>query len=111
MLPQRRGPNARVRRGTARRKSARGDDQGIADEMNELCEPEETRVTASCANKMRTAPLWALRTRNRLMHDGLSYTREDAIERHAGQAAGVTSRYKALPAEQRRQLLAFLDSL
>ncbi len=49
MLPQRRGPNARVRRGTARRKSARGDDQGIADEMNELCEPEGTRGTASCA--------------------------------------------------------------
>jgi CxxC motif-containing protein (DUF1111 family) len=70
-----------------------------------------TEEYASTANKMRTAPLWALRTRNRLMHDGLSLTKEDAIERHAGQAAGVTSRYKALPSDQRRQLIAFLDSL
>ncbi len=70
-----------------------------------------TAEFASTANKMRTAPLWALRTRNRLMHDGLSYTREDAIARHAGQATAVTARYKALPEGQRRQLLAFLDSL
>jgi CxxC motif-containing protein (DUF1111 family) len=82
-------------------------DVGTGDGIPILPTPEY----ASTANKMRTAPLWALRTRNRLMHDGLSYTREDAIERHAGQAAGVTSRYKALPAEQRRQLLAFLDTL
>ena len=37
---------------------------------------------ASTANQMRTAPLWALRTRNRLMHDGLSLTKQDAIQRH-----------------------------
>ena len=34
---------------------------------------------AATANQIRTAPLWALRTRNRLMHDGLSYTKQDAI--------------------------------
>ena len=66
---------------------------------------------ASTANKMRTAPLWALRTRNRLMHDGLSYTREDAIARHGGQATPVTNRFKALTDAQRQQLVAFLDSL
>jgi len=63
------------------------------------------------ANMMRTAPLWALRTRNRLMHDGLSLTKEEAIERHGGQATEVTNRYKALSENERRQLLAFLDSL
>ena len=42
------------------------------------------------ANQIRTAPLWALRTRNRLMHDGLSFTKQEAIQRHHGQAAGVT---------------------
>jgi CxxC motif-containing protein (DUF1111 family) len=66
---------------------------------------------ANTANMMRTAPLWALRTRNRLMHDGLSFTKQEAISRHAGQAAATTSRYNALTATQKRQVLAFLDSL
>ncbi len=60
---------------------------------------------------MRTAPLWGLRTRNRLMHDGLSLTKQDAIARHGGQAAGVRAQYNALSDAQKRQLLAFLDSL
>jgi CxxC motif-containing protein (DUF1111 family) len=66
---------------------------------------------ASTANQMRTAPLWALRTRNRLMHDGLSLTKQDAIQRHAGQAADVTRNYNALSDAEKSQLLAFLDSL
>ena len=70
-----------------------------------------TAEFASTANQMRTAPLWALRTRNRLMHDGLSFTKQEAILRHAGQAASVTNRYQSLPREQKRQLLSFLDSL
>ena len=66
---------------------------------------------AATANQIRTAPLWALRTRNRLMHDGLSFTKQEAIQRHQGQAAGVTSTYNALSDAQRNQILAFLDSL
>lgn len=65
----------------------------------------------STANQIRTAPLWALRTRNRLMHDGLSFTKREAIERHSGQAAAVTERYRALSNVEKNQLLAFLDSL
>ncbi len=63
------------------------------------------------ANKVRTAPLWGLRTRNRLMHDGLTFTNNEAILRHAGQARGVTTKYKGLGAADRALLLAFLDSL
>jgi CxxC motif-containing protein (DUF1111 family) len=66
---------------------------------------------AGTASQIRTAPLWALRTRNRLMHDGLSFTKQEAIARHAGQAAAVTARYDALTAAQKQQMLAFLDSL
>jgi CxxC motif-containing protein (DUF1111 family) len=66
---------------------------------------------AGTANQMRTAPLWGLRTRNRLMHDGLSFTKQDAIRRHGGQAVGVTKKYNALPDAEKNQLLAFLDSL
>jgi len=72
---------------------------------------QPTPEFAGTANQIRTAPLWALRTRNRLMHDGLSPTKEDAITRHAGQAAGVRSRYYALSAAEKRQMLAFLESL
>jgi CxxC motif-containing protein (DUF1111 family) len=66
---------------------------------------------AGTANQMRTAPLWGLRTRNRLMHDGLSFTLTEAIMRHAGQAASVTKKYTALNASQKAQVLAFLNSL
>ena len=66
---------------------------------------------AATANQIRTAPLWGLRTRNRLMHDGLTFTRQEAILRHAGQASSVTGRYNALSEAQKNQLLQFLDSL
>ena len=66
---------------------------------------------AHTAPLMRTAPLWALRTRNRLMHDGLSFTKEEAIQRHRGQADEVRRRFNALTATQKQQLFAFLDSL
>jgi len=66
---------------------------------------------ATTANQIRTAPLWALRTRSRLMHDGLTFTEQEAIERHAGQAAPVRARYRALSEADRKLLLAFLDSL
>jgi len=66
---------------------------------------------ASTANQMRTAPLWGLRTRNRLMHDGLSLTKQEAIQRHAGQATNVTKKYNALSDAEKNQLLAFLNSL
>ncbi|HET9792750.1 MAG TPA: di-heme oxidoredictase family protein, partial [Candidatus Angelobacter sp.] len=48
------------------------------------------------ANKMRTAPLWGMRAKSRLMHDLLSFTRQEAIMRHGGEAAGVTNNYRAL---------------
>jgi CxxC motif-containing protein (DUF1111 family) len=68
-------------------------------------------VDQRTANKVRTAPLWGLRTRPQLMHDGLSMTVDDAIRRHAGQAEGVRMKYAALSSDQKRQLLAFLYSL
>ena len=45
------------------------------------------------------------------MHDGLSFTRQEAIARHAGQASGVTAKFNALPDAQKALLMAFLDSL
>lgn len=82
-------------------------DIGTSDGIPVLPAPE----FAATAALMRTAPLWGLRTRNRLMHDGLSFTRQEAIARHRGQADPVRSRDNALPAGLKQQLLTFLDSL
>ena len=66
---------------------------------------------ADTANKMRTAPLWGVRTRNRLMHDALSFTYLDAIQRHAGQAASVTALFNGLSDTDKANIYAFLGSL
>jgi CxxC motif-containing protein (DUF1111 family) len=63
------------------------------------------------AKLIRTAPLWGLRTRNRLMHDGLSFTRMEAIQRHTMQAQTVTDSFNALTATQQAQIMTFLNSL
>ena len=66
---------------------------------------------ASTAAQIRTAPLWGLRTRNRLMHDGLTFTLQDAISRHTVQADSSRRAFKALSAPEQAQVLAFLNSL
>jgi CxxC motif-containing protein (DUF1111 family) len=65
----------------------------------------------STRNKVRTPPLWGMRTRDRLMHDGESLTRIEAILRHAGEATGVINNYRALSSTQQRQVVTFLNSL
>jgi CxxC motif-containing protein (DUF1111 family) len=66
---------------------------------------------ASTRNMIRTAPLWGLRTRTRLMHDGLSLTVTDAILAHGGQASTSVTSFNNLSANQKAKLLAFLKSL
>ncbi|HVG29738.1 MAG TPA: di-heme oxidoredictase family protein [Pyrinomonadaceae bacterium] len=65
----------------------------------------------STRNKVRTAPLWGVRSRDRLMHDGESLTRSEAILRHAGEATTVINNYRALSVTQRNQIATFLNSL
>jgi CxxC motif-containing protein (DUF1111 family) len=62
-------------------------------------------------NKLRTAPLWGLRLRPRLMHDGASLTLFDAIVRHDGEAKHVTQRFHQLSPSEQQALLDFLTSL
>src|SRR5580700_10669994 len=63
------------------------------------------------ANKMRTVPLWGLRTHPRHMHDLKSLTLENAIDRHAGEAEHVRDRFQELSHEDKQALLTFLNSL
>ncbi len=62
-------------------------------------------------NKLRTTPLWGLRTRSRLLHDGSASDLETAIERHDGEARFARRRFQELRREEFRNLIAFLNSL
>jgi CxxC motif-containing protein (DUF1111 family) len=61
--------------------------------------------------KMRTMPLWGLRTRAQYMHDAQSATLSDAISRHRHEAADEESRFDQLTPEQQNLIYAFLRSL
>jgi CxxC motif-containing protein (DUF1111 family) len=65
----------------------------------------------STANKLRTTPLWGVRMRNRLMHDGESRTFTEAILRHQGEATDVVSHFNNLSDTEKAQLIKFLKSL
>lgn len=73
--------------------------------------PDLLRDALCARNKIRTAPLWGLRVRSRLMHDGASVQLGDAIRRHKGEAEEVTERFSKLAPADEKALLAFLQSL
>jgi len=62
-------------------------------------------------NKIRTAPLWGVRLRPRLMHDGASLTFLDAILRHRGEATHVSQQFEKLKREDQEAIIEFLKSL
>jgi CxxC motif-containing protein (DUF1111 family) len=63
------------------------------------------------ANKLRTVPLWGLRTKARFMHDLKSLSLDGAIQRHKGEAREVERRFDELSPADREALLTFLKSL
>jgi CxxC motif-containing protein (DUF1111 family) len=65
----------------------------------------------STRNKLRTQPLWGVRTHDRHMHDGATLTFNESILRHAGEATFVTNNYRALSTTQQNQIITFLKSL
>ena len=65
----------------------------------------------SSRNKIRTAPLWGVRLRPRLMHDGESLTLRDAIMRHRGEATHVSQKFEKLKGEEQEAIIEFLKSL
>jgi len=66
---------------------------------------------ARTRNKVRTAPLWGVRLRPRLMHDGASLTLRDAILRHRGEASDVIRRFSKLTRREQAAIIEFLQSL
>src|SRR6059036_2285304 len=86
-------------------------DVGTGDGIAQVIDPNTGQLDQTMKNKMRTAPLWGVRTRNELMHDGENYTRNEAILRHANEANGVINSYRNLSTTQKNQLIDFLNSL
>ena len=62
-------------------------------------------------SEFRTEPLMGVRRMARFLHDGRATTLEQAIELHAGEAARSRDRFRAMPAEERAALVAFLKTL
>jgi CxxC motif-containing protein (DUF1111 family) len=65
----------------------------------------------STRNKIRTAPLWGVRLRPRLMHDGTSLTFLGAIKRHRGEATHVIQEFNNLKRVDQEAIIEFLKSL
>jgi CxxC motif-containing protein (DUF1111 family) len=66
--------------------------------------PAETR-------EMRTAPLWGLRVRTTLLHDGRARTIDRAIRFHDGEGAVARERYVRMSPTLQNQLIEFLKSI
>src|SRR5262249_16681658 len=79
-------------------------DVGIPDRILQNARPETY-------DRVRTPPLWGLRTRTLLMHDGRSTSVTDAILRHDNQGAKASSAFRALSDQNKQRLLTFLGSL
>lgn len=60
---------------------------------------------------MRTAPLWGVRFRPKLMHDGESLTLRDAIMRHRNEARRARQAFEELSKADQDAVLQFLLSL
>ena len=78
-----------------------------------IAEPSRRPTPASISGPPTRSgphPLWGLRSRPQMMHDGLSPTIEDAIHRHPARPS-VRLKYEHVQATTEAQLLAFLSSL
>ena len=60
---------------------------------------------------MRTAPLWGIRFRTRLLHDGRAGDIATAINAHDGQGANAANAFRALTAAEQSTLVQFVSSL
>jgi CxxC motif-containing protein (DUF1111 family) len=84
-------------------------DVGTGDGIPQAAKPEY--LDQSTANKFRTPPLWGLRFRYGMMHDGNSTGTHQAIMRHGGESTRIRQRYEHLTPTEKQQLQTFLNSL
>jgi CxxC motif-containing protein (DUF1111 family) len=61
--------------------------------------------------QMRTSPLWGLRFRNKLLHDGRCSDVVCAVRAHDGQAAASRNAFNALSSDNQHNIVQFVRSL
>ena len=66
---------------------------------------------AAGGGEFRTAPLWGLRFRRMLLHDGRALTPAEAIDAHAGQASQARDRFRRMGQPERQALLDYLSTI
>jgi CxxC motif-containing protein (DUF1111 family) len=67
--------------------------------------------SVAVTRRMRTAPLWGIRFRNHLLHDGRTADIATAIGAHDGQARAAAQAFALLNATDRHNLIQFVRSL
>jgi CxxC motif-containing protein (DUF1111 family) len=67
--------------------------------------------TVAQARQMRTAPLWGIRVRNHLLHDGRTSDITTAIRAHDGQGAASRNAFNALSASNQHNIVQFVRSI
>jgi CxxC motif-containing protein (DUF1111 family) len=89
--------------------------QAVPQEGNRRALGDQPVLDQRTVNMIRTAPLWGLRVRPQLLHDGSALTLDEAIRKHkVSSKAGdvdLPGNYEKLTDEQKKQLKAFLNSL
>jgi CxxC motif-containing protein (DUF1111 family) len=60
---------------------------------------------------MRTAPLWGIKVRNHLLHDGRVSDVAAAVQAHDGQGAAARDAFNALSADDRHAIVQFVRSI
>ncbi len=83
-----------------------GTGDGIVESLN-----LDGNLDQETAPLIRTAPLWGLRIRAMMMHDGQSLTFVDAIRRHRNQALASSNAFFAMKNSAKEDVIAFLKSL
>lgn len=79
--------------------------------MGEGLAEEGVRDRGILPDEFRTQPLWGIRLRTVLLHDGRATTFDEAIVAHGGEAESAVAAYKSAPAERRAALHRFLGTL
>jgi CxxC motif-containing protein (DUF1111 family) len=71
--------------------------------------------SVAVTRRMRTAPLWGLRSRNKKLHDGRTTDITAAIQGHnggsAGQGTAAAAAFSALTSSQQSDLISYLNTL
>ncbi|MDP1848356.1 MAG: di-heme oxidoredictase family protein [Solirubrobacteraceae bacterium] len=122
---------ARLGCATCHRPELRTGDSDVAGLSDQLIRPytdlllhdmgpalEDGRPDAlASGSEWRTAPLWGIglvsvvNRHTRFLHDGRARNLAEAILWHGGEAHRARERFRTLPARERRELVAFLESL